>query len=419
MTEAPKVIENGNGRIGTKIAAGFTALVTATVGGGAAAPHASAEESGANINPNGAVYEKGEVASQNAVDEYLATVGVKISASSEVSNPSTLSPPEVTVTPTDEKPTPAPMVEPGLPTPTESEEITPTYAKKEQETNEIKNYLVEQGVEENRVDLCADIIYAIRHVNDLSFIEKNVFIYPEKKILGNFITENKVIEYGKTGKGLDVIYFEDQDVKQTDIAAITYIAEEEYKYDIKYIQQSVDMWTEIVPNFLEWMVKMDVRCLFQAVSSENGSGLFKYDPEVIYHDKGKAVNNAAFVAGWRRAFGVEPFGARLESLGIYSGIEIAVLKQALATACCDNLALKIKNEWIVSFAKSYRSTLEEYMEKYKKNISPERMNELIYEIITHPEYAIPYGAENNDWMNVKSDIITNAIEWNTKVSGSN
>jgi hypothetical protein len=292
--------------------------------------------------------------------------------------------------------------------------LTPKLAGIEKRVTEIKNYLLTKyDGKESRLDFTARLINAIRSVNELSFTELGVFIHPEGKILGNFITENDATKYyetGETGENWDIIsYFKDDNGKKTDIPEIAYIAEKKYKNNIKGIQKAIDMWTKIVPDFLEVAVKNDVRFLFQAVSSstKDGSGLFKYDPDIIYWDEGNINDVIVSMAGWRRALGVEPFGARLESLGIYNGMEIGVLKQALATACCDNLAVKTKDDLPSNFAESYRSDLEDYMEKY--NISQDHVNEMVYNIITHPGYVTPYSADN--WTELKSDVITKAIEW--------
>jgi hypothetical protein len=112
-TMGPKVEESNNddvvvkkdnqedkGSIGTKIAAGLAAGILGATGVGIAAPsHASAEENGANFNPKSAVYEEGKVTSQNAVDEYLATAGVKLSAEAGDLTPAPLAPPAPEVTP--------------------------------------------------------------------------------------------------------------------------------------------------------------------------------------------------------------------------------------------------------------------------------------------------------------------------------
>jgi hypothetical protein len=145
--------------------------------------------------------------------------------------------------------------------------LTPAYAERVVKLSEYKDMLLNNECLPENLDFCARLLYAINESN--GFHDTRVFNYPERTVLRNYLKEDEIIEFGRTGKGLDVIYFKDENGKKTDIPALLYLGVSDYNVGLKQVQKAIDNWEKDAPNFLRALYDNDVCVFFQNKAGGN------------------------------------------------------------------------------------------------------------------------------------------------------
>lgn len=270
---------------------------------------------------------------------------------------------------------------------------TQAYAERLQKIKKIKEELVSKECKTENLDFCARVLYAVDESPGL--YNSAAFPYQEKTILKNYLDRNKVIEFGKTGKGLDVIYFKDEKGKKTNIPALGYVGASDWNVGIKQVQTAIDQWEKDAPGFLQYTYDNDVCLFFQNKASDNPGANAAYTKGILFFNCGlidkKKSGSSDFVKTIRIHFGVEPFGDRLDELGEkYLSATGAVIKQALAVDCNEYLFEKTGNSFFSDRVKSYQKGYENYLGL--SHGDPQKIETLISELKDN-KWITPYGAK--------------------------
>ncbi|MDD4106885.1 MAG: hypothetical protein PHX84_03030 [Candidatus Shapirobacteria bacterium] len=273
---------------------------------------------------------------------------------------------------------------------------TPDYTIKQQETDVYKEILKVKECQEIYLDFCADFLYS-RNKSD-GFKMPGYFDLWQKTILGDYVTDEQIYEFGRTGKGLDVIYFKDKNGKKTKEPAIAYVATPDVKkFKISDIEKGIAFWEKVAPGFLRTMVNNDVRVFFQGQASSNEKiKIFNYEYGIIY-DNYSSTDANLFSFLLRRGFALEPFGVRGDALGIFNKNEVAVIKSWLARDCSNYIFEKTKNKDVKNQINEYDADLIRYMSD--GGFTYEYMSPII-ERIKKEGLMIPFGAET--WEEIDS-----------------
>lgn len=281
--------------------------------------------------------------------------------------------------------------------PSQIEAPTLAYAKRLQKIEKLKEELVNKECKSENLDFCARVLYAVDE--SPGFFDSVMLPNQEKTILKNYLDRNKVIEFGKTGKGMDVIYFKDEKGKKTNIPALGYVGASDWNVGIKQVQGAIDKWEKVALGFLKVMYANDVCLFFQSnASDEKAAGGFKYGKGIILFNcnstNKKERGSSDFTKTIQLGLGVELFGNRLDELGEkYIGPTGAVIKQLLAVACGDYIESKNRNYKRFS----YHVAADMYMQLSQSD--PAKIDKLITELKDN-KWITPYGAET--WEEIDS-----------------
>jgi len=208
------------------------------------------------------------------------------------------------------------------------------------------------------------VLYAIDKSD--GFKDPQVFDRWQESILGDYITAEQVYEYGRTSKGLDVVYFKDEKGKKTKEPAICYVANpKNMKFKISDIEKGIDIMERPAPGFLRAMVANDVRVLFQSQASSNKKIVVsKYDDGIIYHNYSKS-DSRDFATGFVRAATQEMFGVRGDALGgEFDKYAVGVIKVSLALDCCNYIFTKTGDKNIGYLLEDFKLILDAYKKAY-------------------------------------------------------
>lgn len=284
--------------------------------------------------------------------------------------------------------------------PSQIEAPTQAYAKRLEKIEIYKARLRSSECKPENLDFCARVLYAVDE--SLGLYNSGAFPYQEKTILKNYLDRNKIIEFGKTGKGLEVIYFKDEKGKKTNIPALCYVGASDWNVGIKQVQTAIDQWEKDAPGFLQSMYDNNVCVFFQNKASDNPGANAAYTTGIIFFSCGlidkKTSGSSDFVKTIRIHFGVEMFGVRLDELGEkYWSATGAVIKQALAVDCNEYLFDKTGIKFYADRARSYNMGYDNYMGLSQSD--PAKIDELIAELKAN-NWITPYGAET--WEEIDS-----------------
>jgi len=273
---------------------------------------------------------------------------------------------------------------------------TPEYAKKQQETAAYKEVLKEKGCQEINIDFCAGFLYS-RNKSD-GFKYPGTYDLWQKTILGDYVTDEQIYEFGRTNKGLDVVYFKDEKGKKTKEPAIVYVVTPDVrKFRISDIEKGIAFWEKVAPGFLRAMVANDVRVLFQGqASSNNKIKAFHFEYGIIYYNYSSS-DTALFSFFLRKGLVAEMFGMKADALGIYSKDEIGVIKSWLARDCAYNILIKTGNKDVKNQLREFQGDLDRYMSS--GNFTYEYMAQII-ETIKKEGLMTPFGAKT--WEEIDS-----------------
>ena len=275
-----------------------------------------------------------------------------------------------------------------------SVEKAPTveYGIKMDKIAKYKEELLVNECRPENLNFCAGVLYS---VDESTEIQEKAFEHPERTILKNYLTREMVIEFGKTGKGLDVIYFKDEKGKKTNIPAICYVAGSEIKKTkIEVIDDVITKSWKDAPNFLEALVANDVRVLFQNQASDKKLEVFKYETGIIYFNSSKN-NDKSFLT---QGLAAEMFGVRGDALsGPFRQLEVGIIKSRLAKECCLYLANKTGKDMYTTLVKRFQSDEDRYTKIF--GFSTSYINGLVKKIETEG-LMTPFGAET--WEEIDS-----------------
>lgn len=273
--------------------------------------------------------------------------------------------------------------------------IKTNYDKKIYKLDQIKEELKKNGCQDINLDFCAGLVYATDNVygfNDPDYDLK------EKGVLKNYLTREQIFKFGKTGEGLDVIYFKDEKGKKTNEPAICYVVNPELKKykKIDGLQKTIDKWEKVAPGFLRAMVANDVRVFFHSQSSsDNGVSNFKYSYGVLYYNFSRNDDN--YSSFMFKGMAVDQFGVRGDALGGKIEKEkVAAIKQWLARDCYQYIG-KVKNKDFTRRSEGLQLLLEHYMTKYKLDYD---YISSIVDIIKEENLMTPFGADT--WQEIDS-----------------
>ena len=277
--------------------------------------------------------------------------------------------------------------------PSQTEAPTLAYAERLKKIEAYKEELTGHECKPENLDFCARVLYAVDESPGLY----NGRVWPdqEKTILKNYLDRNKVINFGKTGKGLEVVYFKDNKGKKTNRPALLYVPASDWNVGLKQVQTAIDDWEKVAPGFLEAMYTNDVCVFFQNKASDQAGDNAGYTKGIIFYNCGLIDKKNRSVDGILKTIrihlGVEMFGARLDELGEpYLGGTGAVIKQALAVDCNEYLATKTGDKFFYDRVKGYGMGYGNYLGL--SGSDPDKIDELITELKAN-NWITPYGAE--------------------------
>lgn len=282
--------------------------------------------------------------------------------------------------------------------PSQVEAPTLMYAERLKKIEKLKEELVSKECKSENLDFCARVLYAVDE--SPGFYDSVMLPYQEKTILRNYLDRNKVIEFGRTSKGMDVIYFKDEKGKKTNIPALGYVGGSDWNVGINQIQEAIDSWEKVAPGFLRSAYSNDVCLFFQTdASDEMASTSFRYSKGIVLFNcnliNKKEKGSSNFIKIIQMGLGVEMIGNRLEELGgEYLGGTGAVIKQILAYDCGNYIHSK-NPEFIMH--SNYKSGAELYMQLSQSD--PEKIDEMIAELEAN-NWVTPFGAET--WEEINS-----------------
>lgn len=271
------------------------------------------------------------------------------------------------------------------------------YATKRNKIIKYKEELGGEGCQEINLDFCAGLLYAIDKAKVLNHPK---FDLKEKTLFRDYITKEQVYEFGRTGEGLDVVYFKDEEGKSTKEPAICYVASPEVKkFKISDIEKAIDYWEKPAPGFLRAMVSNDVRVFFHGKASKNdNTQIFTYMAGIIYYNYQKKDVNDFLVGLKKRGLPLEMFGVKGEALKGEFGVgEVAVIKSLLARDCANYIAKKTGRKEFSDRVKSYQADLDRYLSE--TGLTLENISKLV-DRIKKEELMTPFGAET--WEEIDS-----------------
>lgn len=275
------------------------------------------------------------------------------------------------------------------------------YAEKQVLMAQYRADLYAAGCREENLVFCARLIYAIKA--GYRGFRGSGFDWPEKTVLGNYLTEAQVLEFGKTGKGLDVIYFKDKDGNDTDVPALLYVGASDYNVGMDKIKKAIALWNNDELDILNALYNNDICVFFQNKANKEVGGVFKFGFGIIYFNSGKkekeasAHNVSATLIA--EALCVESFANRLRML---EGEELELvadspcLKLELAIDCAEYLSKKAGKKFYKDALKFFKSTLVHYESYY----GWEGDREKLLKIIKENNLVSPFGAET--WQEIDS-----------------
>ncbi len=243
------------------------------------------------------------------------------------------------------------------------------------------------------LDFCARVLYA---VDESQGFTGGIYgsVDTEKTILKNYLSRDEVIDFGKTGKGLEVIYFKDDKGKKTNIPGLLYVPASDWNVGLKQVQTAIDNWEKDTSGFLQAMYDNDVCVFFQSKVTDTAGAYAQYGKGIIFFNCGaidkKERGSSDYTKTIAIHFGVEMFGNRLDELGEpYLGGTGAVIKQALAVDCNEYLAVKTGDKFFSDRVKGYGMGYSNYLGL--SGSDPKKIDELIIELKAN-NWITPYGA---------------------------
>jgi hypothetical protein len=279
---------------------------------------------------------------------------------------------------------------------------TPAYAERELELAQYKDALRSNGCQEINLDMCARLMYAknkSRGFYDFSFTDV------EKTKLSNYLTDEMIFKFGKTGKGLDIIYFKDENGKKTKEPALCYLGASDYNVSLKQVQKAIDNWEKDAPGFLCSMYANDVCIIYQNKANSQPGAMAKYEDGIIFFNCGKIDKKAAgsvdFTRGIQFVLGVELFGNRMQILGgeyFGEGGGVAgAAKELWGVKCCKYIYIITGNDFYLKRSQSYQTIADNYVRS--SGTSRARIEDIM-KIAEEKGLVAPYGATS--WAEINS-----------------
>ena len=241
---------------------------------------------------------------------------------------------------------------------------TAEYAIREKKLAEYKQELVEDGCVQEYINFCAGVMYAI-DISDGVF-DSNYVNDTEKTVLKNYVSKDEIKEFGKTGKGLDVIWDKDENGKK--IPVLLYVGGSDWNVGIKQVKKAIDLYdTKKGTNgaFLKALQENEVCVFFQTENEAKGT-TGRYEDGIIFFLCGKKNKEIAgssdFIKMIRATLGVEMFGNKMTLLGGDFGDTdmAAVLKSVWMWKCCKYLYQKTHDKFYSDRVERYQMDINDY-----------------------------------------------------------
>lgn len=275
------------------------------------------------------------------------------------------------------------------------------YFEKNRKLSEYKDMLKDRECQDINLDFCAGILYSIDTAdgfNDAVFDK-----WESTTILRDFVTKEQVFKFGKTGEGLDVVYFLNEKGEKTKEPAILYVATPEVKKQkIDVVEKGIAYWEKYDQDFREVLVDNEVRIILHSQASSNKKiSVFKYETGIFYYNTSDSNPNYFSDS---IAFGItmEMFGTKGDALGgKFNKYAVGVIKERLALDCGRYLAEKTKDKNMNGYVQARQETVDLYTQKYwiDKRQQMWYLEHLI-KIIKENNLITPFGAET--WEEIDS-----------------
>lgn len=270
---------------------------------------------------------------------------------------------------------------------------TDHYEERLREIWGYKQELIMAECQEINLDACAEVCYSIDHSEGFS---SKSYINKEKTILKNYITKEEVFEFGRTGKipenaNFQVIYFKDENGKQTNEIALFYVANPENKvFKSSVVQKTIDWWEERCPGYLETLVTNGCRVIFHSQAGKNSTVQKNTYGDGIYYMNFSERDTGLFENMLIYHSLEESFGICCDALGMTNNEE-GLVKAELALLCFQYaLANNNKDKKIINLIKENQEEVVLYNEIFGEGRSAEEINCLIEDakkVVAAPFYA--------------------------------
>ena len=261
-------------------------------------------------------------------------------------------------------------------------------------TARCRQELIDAGCLDINVDACTAWLYAFYESD--GFSDHN-YVYKEKSVLRNYITKEQIIEFGRTGEGLNVVYFKDEDGNETPEPALLFVANPDVKVaKFSYLQEALDWWEERAPGFLRALVANDVRVIFQSQAGGSWSIQHaKYGDGIVYMNYSYSPGGLRIF--WPDALAVEQFGIRAIALGMGNN-ESGLIKSRFAELCDKYIALvKNADTCVYSMGEKQNYITGYYYELYSVGW-PNNEIEAFVDYLKDNNLVTPFGADS--WQDI-------------------
>lgn len=275
------------------------------------------------------------------------------------------------------------------------------YVDKYKKISEYKELLREKECQDINLDFCAGVLYSIDTAdgfNDAVFDK-----WESTTILGDFVTKEQVFEFGKTGEGLDVVYFLNEKGEKTKEPAILYVATPEVKKQkIDVVEKGIAHWEKYDQDFREVLVNNDLRIILHSQASSNKKiSVFKYETGIFYYNTSDS-KPSSFSDSIAYAIATEMFGSKGDALGgEFNKYAVGVIKQRLDLDCARYLAEKTKDKKLAGYVQGCQDLVDLYTQEYWIDKGQQMWYlEHLIKIIKENNLMTPYGADT--WEEIDS-----------------
>lgn len=281
--------------------------------------------------------------------------------------------------------------------------LTSDYKERQDGIAECKQEMFENGCLPQFLDFYSELLYSRRI--DPGFVD-SMYDWPERTILGNYISDEDIFESGRTGKPvgkLQLVYFKDENNNITNEPALACVFDSDYNIGLETFQEAVYRLEEDCPGFLRSLRKNNVVAFLQTNAHNGKDGGARFGKGVIYVgysklDK-KDDTKEEIIKQLMTYLPVEGFGCRAFVL-VGDDCQYAAasgeIKEYLDTKWNKYMYKKTKDKYYKTKAKEAEGWYKNYV---KQSIYTKEELADILKKVESESLVYPYGVDSWDEIN--------------------